>query len=252
MFDVAAESYDRFMGRYSTPLAPTFANFAGVEAGQSVIDVGCGPGALTGDLVQRVGADAVAAIDPSESFVDAVHRRFPDVDVRHGGAESLPFNDDSFDRAVAQLVVNFMADPVQGLREMARVTRPGGIIAATVWDLTGGRSPLGPFWRAVNAMDPGEMGERSVPGGSEGDLSHLLTEAGLATVEEADLVVTVEYESFEAWWEPFTLGVGPAGGYLRRQDEERRIAITEHARDEYPDAPGIREAHAWAARGTVA
>ena len=252
MFDVAAESYDRFMGRFASPLAPAFADFAGVKAGQRVIDVGCGPGALTGDLVQRVGADAVAAIDPSEPFVEAVRKRFPGVDVRHGGAESLPFNDDSFDRAVAQLVVNFMADPLQGLREMARVTRRGGIVAVTVWDLTGGRSPLGPFWRAVNAMDPGEMGERSVPGGSEGDLGKLLTQAGLTDVEEADLLVTVEHASFEAWWEPFTLGVGPAGGYLLRQDEERRLAIMEHARDEYPDAPGIREAHAWAARGTVA
>ena len=251
MFDVAAESYDRFMGRFAIPLAPVFADFAGVEPGERVVDVGCGPGALTGELVDRLGADAVAAIDPSEPFVEAVRDRYPDVDVRHGGAESLPFHDGSFDRAVAQLVVSFMSDPVQGLREMARVTRPGGIVAASVWDLTGGRSPLGPFWRAVNAVDPGEAGERQVPGGREGDLRQLLTEAGLTGVEETELVVTVEHESFEAWWEPFTFGVGPAGGYLARQDDEQRLAIKEHARAEYPDAPGIRQAYAWAARGTV-
>jgi hypothetical protein len=135
---------------------------------------------------------------------------------------------------------------------MGRVTRRGGIVAASVWDLTGGRSPLGPFWRAVNAVDPGEPGERQVPGGRAGDLGRLLTEAGLTGVEETELLVTVEHENFEAWWEPFTFGVGPAGGYLARQDDERRLAIKEHARAEYPAAPGIRRAYAWAARGTVA
>src|SRR6187551_1578775 len=150
-FDVAAEAYDRFMGRYSVLLAPQLADLGGVRPGQRVLDVGCGPGSLTGELVRRVGGDAVAAVDPSEPFVAAAKARHPAVDVRRASAEHLPFEDGVFDAALAQLVVHFMADPVAGLREMARVTRPGGIAAACVWDHGGGRGPLSPFWRAARA-----------------------------------------------------------------------------------------------------
>jgi ubiquinone/menaquinone biosynthesis C-methylase UbiE len=129
-FAVAADSYDRFMGRYSTLLAPQFADLAGVGSGQRVLDVGCGPGALTTELVERVGASNVAAVDPSESFVAAARERHPVVDVQESPAETLPFGDGMFDAALAQLVVHFMADPVQGLTEMGRVTRAGGVIAA--------------------------------------------------------------------------------------------------------------------------
>ena len=118
-FAVAADSYDKFMGRYSTLLAPQFADLAGVGSGQRVIDVGCGPGALTAELVERLGASNVAAVDPSESFVAAARERHPGVDVQESPAETLPFADGVFDAALAQLVVHFMADPVQGLTEMA-------------------------------------------------------------------------------------------------------------------------------------
>src|SRR5262245_37064146 len=128
-FVVAAEAYDRFMGRYSSPLAPLFADFGRVSEGQTVLDVGCGPGALTDELVGRVGASAVAAADPSEPFVAALEERHPDVTVRLAPAEQLPFDDSSFDAALAQLVVQFMRDPVAGVRDMARVTRDGGVVA---------------------------------------------------------------------------------------------------------------------------
>src|SRR3954462_15347958 len=117
------------MGRYSGPLAPAFADFAGVAAGERVLDVGCGPGALTAELVERLGADDVSAVDPSESFVAAARVRPPDVDVPQAAAEELPFEDDAFGAALAQLVVHFMADPVAGVREMARVTSEGGVVA---------------------------------------------------------------------------------------------------------------------------
>src|SRR5207253_570113 len=126
-FNVGADEYDRFMGRYSMPLAPRFAEFAGVAAGRRVLDVGCGPGALTAELVKRLSADAVWAVDPSEHFVAAVRVRCPGVQVQQAVAEELPFEDELFDTALAQLVVHFMADPVAGLREMARVTRTHGI-----------------------------------------------------------------------------------------------------------------------------
>src|SRR4051794_15737642 len=114
-FDVAADAYDRFMGRYSQPLAPQLADLAEVGAGQRALDVGCGPGALVSELVARLGADAVAAVDPSEPFVQAARRRHEGVEVAVAGAEDLPFDDDAFDVALAQLVVSFMSDPVAGL-----------------------------------------------------------------------------------------------------------------------------------------
>src|SRR5689334_16094595 len=136
-FSVPAASYDRFMGRYSSHLSGQLADLAGVAAGQRVLDVGCGPGVLTRELVERVGASNVAAVDPSEPFVEAARARLPGVDVRLAAAESLPFEDGSFDAALAQLVVHFMREPVAGLREMARVTRVGGAVAASVWDYRG-------------------------------------------------------------------------------------------------------------------
>src|SRR5438093_1775290 len=133
-FDVAASAYDQFMGRYSRRLSAQMADLAGVREGLRVLDVGCGPGALTTELVTRTGSNNVAAVDPSASFVKAVRDRLPGVEVRLGAAEQLPFDDGTFDAALAQLVVHFMADPVRGIREMARVVRPGGIVAACVWD----------------------------------------------------------------------------------------------------------------------
>ena len=124
-FEVAGADYDRFMGRYSRLLAPQLADFAGIAGGQRVLDVGSGPGALTAELVARLGPSAVVAVDPSTAFVAALRERLPDVEAAQASAEALPFGDDAFDAALAQLVVHFMADPVAGLREMARVTRPG-------------------------------------------------------------------------------------------------------------------------------
>ena len=144
-FDAAAESYDAFMGRYSSRLSPLFADFAGVAPGQRVLDVGCGPGALTAELVRRVGASAVAAADPMAHFVAAARQRNPGVEVVQASAESLPFPDSGFDATLAQLVVHFMTDPLAGISEMARVTRAGGVVAACVWDYAGDRSPLSPL-----------------------------------------------------------------------------------------------------------
>ena len=132
------------MGRYSVPLAPLFADFAGAEG--RVLDVGCGPGALTAELVQRLGEDAVSAVDPSQPFVDAVRERHPGVTVERAAAEELPFAEREFDAALAQLVVHFMTDPVAGLREMARVTRDGGVVAAT---RVGSRRRPGPAERVL-------------------------------------------------------------------------------------------------------
>jgi len=250
-FEVAADSYDRFMGRYSIPLGPVFADFAGVEAGQRVLDVGCGPGALTGELVARVGAESVSAADPSEPFVEAVRARYPGVRVERAPAEEMPFADDAFDGALAQLVVQFMADANAGIREMARVTRQGGTVAAFVWDLAGGRAPISPFWAAARELDPGQSGESMLAGVGQGQLTELFAGAGLEDVREEPISVSVEHETFEDWWEPFTLGVGPAGAYAARLDDEARDELCERAREKLPPAPFVLTAQAWAAAGRV-
>ena len=250
-FQVAADAYDRFMGRYSVPLAPELADFARIEDADRVLDVGCGPGALTAELVERLGAAAVSAVDPSEPFVAAARERQPGVDVRRAAAEELPFEDDSFDAALAQLVVHFMADPVAGLREMARVTRGGGVVAACVWDHGGGRGPLGAFWEATHELDPDVDDESELAGAREGHLLELFRSAGLGEVEGDLISVDVAHTTFEDWWEPFMLGVGPAGAFATGLDAARQTRLRELCRERLPAAPFVVSAGAWAARGRV-
>jgi SAM-dependent methyltransferase len=250
-FAVTADAYDRFMGKYSSRLAPQLADLAGVRSGQRVIDIGCGPGALTSELVGRLGPTSVCAIDPSESFVAAVRERFPGVDVRLAAAEQLPLADKAFDAALAQLVVHFMSDPVAGLKEMARVVRNDGVIAACVWDHAGGQGRLSVFWQAVGELDPDATDQSRLAGARAGHLAELFAEAGLRRVEATALVATVAHASFEEWWEPFTLGVGPAGAYTSRLTAERRAALMERCRELLPPAPFELAARAWAARGLV-
>lgn len=250
-FVVPADAYDRFMGRYSVLLSSQLADLAGISGGQRVLDVGCGPGALTAELVDRVGSAAVSAADPSEPFVAAARARNPGVDVQQASAEQLPFPDQSFDAALAQLVVQFMADPARGLAEMKRVTRLGGVVAACVWDHAGGQGPLSPLWAAARELDPEVEDESRLAGTREGDLAHLFESAGLREVEEAALSVSLEHATFEAWWEPFTLGVGPAGAHVAGLDSQHRAALRERCRAELPEAPFVLTACAWAARGVV-
>ena len=252
MFDVAGEAYDRFMGRYSRLLSPQLADLAGVVAGQRVLDVGCGPGALTAELVARVGPDAVAAVDPSEPFVAAVRVRHPGVDVRQAPAEALPFADASFDAALAQLVVHFMTDPAAGLAEMARVTRGGGIVAACVWDHAGGLGPLGLFWETARTLDPTVTDESQLAGVRQGHLAELLKAVGLSEVTETSLTADLEHPSFDDWWAPFTQGVGPAGAYVTSLDPAPQAELRERCRDRLSSGPFVIPARAWAARGVVA
>ena len=250
-FAVGADEYDRFMGRYSRPLAPRFANFAGIAAGQRALDVGCGPGALTVELVKRLGAHAVSAVDPSEGFVAAARARHPGVSVQHAAAEKLPFADQLFDAALAQLVVHFMADPVAGLREMARVTRSDGVVAACVWDHAGGQGPLSVFWNAAHELDAEVEDESRLAGARQGHLAELFKAAELHAVEETTLSVDVEHPSFEEWWEPFMLGVGPAGGHVARLDSSKQAQLRDLCREMLPPAPFVVSARAWAARGVA-
>jgi SAM-dependent methyltransferase len=245
-FDVSADAYLRFMGQYSEPLAVQFADLTGIGRGQRVLDVGCGPGALTAELVRRTGTDAVSAVEPSESFAAAAAERLPGVDVRGATAERLPFPDGAFDAAMAQLVVHFMTDPAAGLREMGRVTRPGRVVSACVWNHAGGRGPLGVFWQAARRLDPAADDESGLPGVREGHLAALFAQAGLNGTQVTTLTVPVRHASFGEWWEPFTLGVGRAGASVASLTPDRRTALREQCRHLLPAGPVEISATAWA------
>ena len=246
-FEVPPEAYRRFMGRYSEPLAEQFVEAIGVRPGASALDVGCGPGVVTALLVARLGVADVVAVDPSAAFVAATRERFPGLRVLATSAESLPFTDDTFDLAIAQLVVHFMRDPVAGIAQMARVTRPGGVVAANVWD--GPTGPLAIFWHAVRDLDPAATDESQLPGAREGHLSELFREAGLQDVVAWSEAVSSGYASFDEWWATYTLGVGPAGAHVARLDEDDRAALRTRCAQLLPAGPFEISAVAWCARG---
>ena len=245
-FEVAADAYGRFMGRFSEPLAVQLATLVDPQPGQRALDVGCGPGALATVLAERLGGRAVAAVDPSDSFVAACRSRLPEADVRSGTAEHLPFDDREFDLTLANLVVHFMADPVVGLAEMSRVTRPGGLVGATVWDHSGDDTgPLSLFWRAVQSLQPGHPGEKLGAGAQDGGLPRLFEEAGLGDVQDTVLTVRAAIASFEDWWEPMTFGIGPAGQHVARLGDDERERLRARCEELLPDAPFEMASRAW-------
>jgi SAM-dependent methyltransferase len=251
IFEVTADAYGRYMGRFSEPLAHRFADLLQLRQGQHALDVGCGPGALTAVLTERLGAGAIAAVDVSESFVAALRARLPGVDVRRAGAEHLPFDDSEFDVAAAQLVVHFMTDAVAGLTEMARVTRSGGLVAACVWDYGNGRGPLTPFWRAAHDLDPDVPDESDRAGTRAGQLHDMFAAAGLRDIQSSELAVTVTYPAFEDWWEPLTLGVGATATYMAGLDDAQRAALRVHCAAQLPTPPFGITGVAWSAVGVA-
>jgi SAM-dependent methyltransferase len=252
LFQVAEGEYDRFMGRYSRALAPAFADVAGVSAGRHVLDVGCGPGALTAELVRRVGADRVSAVDPSEPFVEACARRNPGVRVMQGPAERIPFADASFNAVLAQLVLHFVSEPAAAVEEMRRVLKPGGVIAACVWDFSGGMEMLRAFWVSALTLDPAapdEMGNRRF--GRDGEIARLFESAELSSVVSGALEVEAAYEDFDDLWAGFLGGVGPAGVYCASLNEAARNALREELRSRLGSPSGrfSLPARAWYALG---
>src|SRR5262249_30585245 len=150
--------------------------------------------------------------DPSP-MLQAAAERVPGADLRQASAEDLPWPDDSFDAALAQLVIHFMDDPAKGVDEMARVTLPGGVVAACTWDFAGGGMELlGNFWQSARAVDPGAESERTF--GDRDQLDALWRERGLEEVQTEPLDVSSDYEDFDELWTSFSRGVGPAGQYL--------------------------------------
>jgi ubiquinone/menaquinone biosynthesis C-methylase UbiE len=237
-------AYDSFMGRFSTRLAPVFADFAGVRDGERVLDVGAGTGALTAELARR-GVDTAAA-EPSAGFVAALSAGFPDADVREAGAEDLPWPDESFDAALAQLVVTFMSDAPAGLTEMRRVVRPGGTVAVCMWDRDG-MEMLAAIDRTRDAL------------GVERELGAYRTRDSIAELVGGDaetelLAVEASYVDFEDFWAALGAGAGPAGAWAASLgDEQRMVARAELFRQlGEPEGPFTLTGRAWAARVTRA
>jgi ubiquinone/menaquinone biosynthesis C-methylase UbiE len=251
MFNVSETSYDNFMGRYSMRLGPGFADFAGVQAGQKVLDVGAGTGALTAELVRR-GADAAAA-DPSPSFVEALERKLPDIDVRAAPAEHLPWPDESFDAALAQLVLTFMNDAPAGVAEMRRVVRPGGVVAACMWDRHG-MDMLAAIHRTQRAVaDTGTTEERTLYR-SRDEIEGLFAGAGFTDVQTELLEVEREYAGFDELWDALADGAGPAGAWVKALDDETRETAREELHRQVGEPSGAFTLHgrAWATRATRA
>ena len=255
LFRTAPEAYDRHIGRYSPELGRGLIEVAGVAAGDRVLDVGCGTGLLTRELATVVGTDHVAAVDPSEPFAEACRRRVPGADVRIAGAEHLPFADGAFDRVLSQLVLTFVADAEAAVGEMRRVARPGGRVAACVWDYQREMVLLRAFWDAAGALDPAarqlDEGMAARPC-DPARLAELWTGAGLQEITPAVLVPSVRYADFDELWQPLSAGAGPAGAYAAALDPARRAALRDelHRRLGAPAGPFVLTARAWAITGT--
>jgi SAM-dependent methyltransferase len=256
-FQKPAAAYDRFVGRYGAVLAGATIARVHLRAKWRALDVGCGPGALASALADALGSERVAAVDPSEPFVLACSERVPGADVRVASADHLPFEEGVFSATLSQLVLNFLPDPAAALREMSRVTTPGGMIAATVWDYGGEMTMLRAFWDAAKDVDPDnagpfDEGER-MPYCKPDELEQLWRHSGLIDVETDAISVTADYEDFEDLWTPFTTGIGPAGAYVSSLSEAGREALSEAYRDRLGSPEGAFEltARAWLARGYV-
>ncbi|HET6948299.1 MAG TPA: methyltransferase domain-containing protein [bacterium] len=255
-FDAAA--YERFMGRWSRRLAPLLIDFAEVADGDRVLDVGSGTGNLALELSARRRVDVVG-IDPSTAFVEHARTRAAGGRIRFdiGDAQALPYEDASFDACLALLVINHIPDPRRVVSEMRRVTRPGGRVAAAVWDYGEGMTMLRAFWDAAGALDPSAAShhEGHMPYCRKGELSVLWTETGLQGVEETALNLPMEFPSFDDYWAPFLGGQGPGGSYVAGLSTDRREALRERVRREVgvedPARPITLQARAWAVRGST-
>jgi SAM-dependent methyltransferase len=255
-----AEAYQRFMGRWSNVLAPLLVNFASVPDRGTVLDVGSGTGALAFSIAKLRDRCEVVGIDPSKEYIEYADSRNPfpgRARFQIGDAQQLRFPDAAFDASVSLLVFNFIPDRNKALREVCRVTKPGGYVSAAVWDYAGGMRMLRMFWDAAIAIDPAaeKFDESKMPLCRHGELGKFWKEAGLQNVAEEPLGIVTQFVSFADFWQPFLLGQGPAGAYVRSLDPIRQSALrTELKRRlnlKSEDAPFPLPARAWAVRGAV-
>ena len=254
-----AGAYDPYVGRWSRLVAREFLRWLKPPKDGAWLDVGCGTGQLTLVAVEGASVKRIVGIDPSRAYIEQARKRVGDpvATFEVGDAERLPFEGATFDCVVSGLVLNFVAHPAVGLAEMRRVCRPGGIVAAYVWDYSGRMELVRHFWDAAVALDPraSELDEgRRFPLANPTVLTTLLRDAGLRDVETLAIEVPTIFRDFDDYWSPFLGGQGPAPSYVMRLDEERRTRLREGLRARLPlgsDGSVSLTARAWAARGTV-
>ncbi|TAY17575.1 class I SAM-dependent methyltransferase [Rhizobium leguminosarum] len=256
-----ADGYERLMGRWSRRLAPMLIDFAGLADGDCVLDVGCGTGSLTFTLAETSSLKEIAAVDYSPVFVEAAKRRNTDprVSIQQADACALPFEDKRFDRAMALLVLHFVPEAGKAVSEMRRVVRPGGVVAAAVWDHYGGMCGMRMMWDTVAMLDENALAMRRrycfQPMMRPGEMKESFIAQGLADVEETSLLIRMEYLSFEDYWDPIAAGEGPLGKYVAGLDPAKRKAVDAAVRAAYeagePNGPRSFASVAWACRGRV-
>jgi len=257
----AAGGYEQLMGRWSKKLAPRFIDFAGLAASEKILDVGCGTGSLTFALAQAADLREVVGIDFSPVFVEAASRQNSDprISFRQGDACNLSFEGAAFDRALALLVLHFVPEADKAVAEMKRVVRPGGVVAAAVWDHLGGMPGMRMMIDTVAALSEGGRQLRArycfQPMMQPGELKQTFIEQGLEEVAETELMIRMDYANFDDYWAPIAAGEGPLGKYVAGLDAAERTRVDAAMRDAYeagrPDGPRSFANVAWASRGVV-
>jgi ubiquinone/menaquinone biosynthesis C-methylase UbiE len=254
-----AEAYERFMGRWSRLLAHKFVKFAAVRDGEALMDIGSGTGALTDALAAAAPSSRIAGIDPAAAYVAFAQARHPEVHIRFevGDAQQLRFAAAGFDRTLSLLVINFIPDRAKAMREMIRVTKPGGTVAAVVWDYGSGMGMLRLFWDEARRLDPSAdaRDERHMPLSRKGELAAFWREHGLKNVIESALEIEMKFQSFEDYWNPFLEKQGPAGAYVANltaaERERLRLRLRQRLLGGGRNRPFTLKARAWAVRGSV-